>query len=97
VAAMVDSVILARSMKQDIIWDQTSVTAASRKKKLVMLPEYYAIAVVCPTPEIPELIMRLDDRPGKVIPDSVMQQMLNSWEEPTEEEGFKEIWYADTN
>ena len=97
VAAMVDSVILARSMKQDIIWDQTSVTAASRKKKLVMLPEYYAIAVVCPTPEIPELIMRLDDRPGKVIPDNVMQQMLNSWEEPTEEEGFKEIWYADTN
>ena len=41
--------------------------------------------------------MRLDDRPGKVIPDNVMQQMLNSWEEPTEEEGFKEIWYADTN
>jgi hypothetical protein len=33
-------------------------------------------------------------RPGKEIPDHVIASMIASWEEPTEEEGFKEIWYA---
>ena len=31
-------------------------------------------------------------RPGKEIPDHVIASMIASWEEPTEEEGFTEIW-----
>jgi len=43
-------------------------------------------------PEPDELKRRLASRPGKVIPDDVVQQMIDNWEEPTLEEGFKEIW-----
>jgi hypothetical protein len=37
---------------------------------------------------------RLMSRPGKEIPAHVVASMIASWEEPTLEEGFKEIWYA---
>jgi hypothetical protein len=33
-------------------------------------------------------------RPGKEIPDHVVASMIASWEDPTEQEGFKEIWNA---
>ena len=94
VAAMVDSVILARSMKQDIIWDQTSTTIKSRTRKFNMLPDYEHIAVVFRTPARDELDVRLSGRPGKHIPKNVVDSMIASWDEPTEDEGFKEIWYT---
>jgi gluconate kinase len=59
-----------------------------------MLPDYEHIAVVFRTPEHTELMRRLMSRPGKEIPDHVIASMIDSWEDPTEEEGFKEIWYA---
>jgi gluconate kinase len=59
-----------------------------------MLPDYYAIAVVFETPSRIELKRRLDSRPGKEIPEAVLEGMLASFEMPTDEEGFKEIWYA---
>jgi hypothetical protein len=31
---------------------------------------------------------------GKEIPEHVIASMIASWEEPTLEEGFKEIWFA---
>ena len=89
---MTEHVKLARDKGQDIIWDQTSTTIHTRKKKLVMLPEYYAIAVVFNTPDSEELSRRLNNRLGKVIPDDIIQLMIEGWEEPTLEEGFKEIW-----
>jgi predicted kinase len=91
---MCEAVISARAAKQDIIWDQTSCTVSSRKKKFKMLPDYHAIAVVFKTPEKGELERRLASRPGKNIPDCVMESMISSWQEPTEEEGFMEIWQA---
>lgn len=94
VDCMVKEVELARSMNRDIIWDQTSTTVKSRLKKFNMLPDYYHIAVVFKTPEHKELIRRLMSRPGKEIPDHVIASMIASFEMPTEEEGFKEIWYA---
>ena len=94
VAAMVESVILASSMKQDIIWDQTSTTIKSRARKFNMLPDYEHIAIVFKTPEHKELYRRLLSRPGKDIPDHVIASMIASWEDPTEEEGFSQIWYA---
>lgn len=92
VAHMLDSVLIACSQEQDIIWDQTSTTIATRAKKLRMLPNYHAIAVVFPTPYPDELWRRLDSRPGKVIPEVIVDSMIVKWEEPTEEEGFHEIW-----
>lgn len=92
VKMMAAEVELAREAGKDIIWDQTSTTIASRARKFRMLPDYYAIAVVFPVPDMHELNRRLNNRPGKVIPHFVLQNMIDGWEEPTMEEGFKEIW-----
>jgi predicted kinase len=94
VQLMANHVVLARDKGMDIIWDQTSTTLASRTRKFNMLPDYEHIAVVFKTPEHTELMRRLASRPGKEIPDHVIASMIASWEEPTEEEGFKEIWYV---
>jgi predicted kinase len=91
---MVKAVVHAREHGHDIIWDQTSTTVKSRKKKFNMLPDYEHIAVVFKTPEHTELMRRLMSRPGKDIPDDVVASMIASWEDPTEEEGFKEVWNA---
>ena len=94
VKLMAEQVVEAREAGQDIIWDQTSTTVASRKKKFNMLPNYHAVAVVFPTPEPAELERRLAGRPGKNIPWNVMQGMISGFKTPTEQEGFDEIWYA---
>lgn len=94
VKLMTDDVVKARSANKDIIWDQTSTTVASRKKKFVMLPEYYHIAVVFKTPTISELTKRLASRPGKNIPWNVVEKMIHDFQMPTQLEEFKEIWYV---
>jgi len=91
---MVEEVERARAGSMDIIWDQTSTTIASRVKKFRMLPNYEHIAVVFETPDRIELKRRLASRPGKVIPEVVVEGMLASFEMPTEEEGFTQVWYA---
>ena len=97
VELMVERVLWAKALGKDIIWDQTSTTIKTRAKKLRMLPDYYAIAVVFKTPQSAELHRRLTSRPGKIIPqdvvDSMTLQLIN--EPPSIEEGFKEIWYAE--
>jgi predicted kinase len=94
VKLMADKVVRAREAGKDIIWDQTSTTEKSRARKFNMLPEYEHIAVVFKTPDEAELTRRLKSRPGKNIPDMVMRSMIKHFEMPTEEEGFKEIWYT---
>jgi gluconate kinase len=59
-----------------------------------MLPDYYHIAVVFKTPNKEELTRRLNSRPGKFIPDEVVENMIANFEMPSENEGYKEIWYA---
>ena len=95
VELMTNQVVRARELGHDIIWDQTSTSIASRTRKFNMLPDYYVIAVVFKKPDDEELKKRLASRPGKVIPWSVIEQMWGSWQEPTEDEGFREIWYAE--
>ena len=94
VELMAADVNLAREQGLDVVWDQTSTTRASRARKFRMLPDYEHIAVVFATPEHSELVRRLAARPGKLIPQHVINGMIKNFEMPTEEEGFKEIWYA---
>ena len=89
---MVKAVVHAREHGHDIIWDQTSTTVKSRTRKFNMLPDYEHIAVVFKTPEADELARRLASRPGKNIPEHVMRGMIEGWDEPELDEGFKEIW-----
>ena len=94
VKLMADKVVRAREAGKDIIWDQTSTGVKARARKFNMLPDYEHIAVVFKTPEHKELFRRLWSRPGKDIPEHVIASMIASFEMPTEEEGFKEIWFA---
>ena len=95
VKQMMCNVNFAAALGLDIVWDQTSTTVKSRRKKFAELPNYEHIAVVFRTPDAPEHARRLNSRPGKTIPDEIVQDMINRFEMPTLEEGFVEIWYAD--
>jgi predicted kinase len=89
---MAEQVVRARTLDHTIIWDQTSTTIKSRTRKFNMLPDYEHIAVVFTTPDIAVLKERLASRPGKEVPWEVVQGMIDNFEMPTLEEGFKEIW-----
>ena len=78
----------------DIVWDQTSTTIKSRKRKFRMLTGYRMIAVVFRTPDDDVLIKRISNRPGKNIPWDVIEKMKSQFVMPTKEEGFDEIWYT---
>lgn len=95
VKLMVNQALICQANNLDCIWDQTSTSVASRKRKFNTLPGYEHIAVVFKTPEKEELARRLASRPGKHIPKKVVKSMIHNFEMPTEEEGFKEIWYAE--
>jgi predicted kinase len=76
--------------ERDIIWDQTNLTAKSRKSKLSRIPKSYKkVAVYFTVP--PDLRDRLAGRPGKTIPEPVIISMINQLQPPTKEEGFDEI------
>jgi predicted kinase len=94
VTRMMGAVCGARDAGRDIIWDQTSTSISSRTKKFRVLPNYYTIAVVFQTPDEEEHQRRLKTRPGKVIPEAVLHDMIWNFEMPTLEEGFAEIWYT---
>jgi len=85
----------ARDLGRDIIWDQTSTTVNSRKKKFNMLRDYEHVAVVFRTPVRDELDVRLSGRFGKHIPKNVVDSMIAGWQEPTKDEGFIEVRYVD--
>lgn len=91
---MAKQVVFAREHDHTVVWDQTSTTLVSRVRKFNMLPNYEHIAVVFRTPDIDILKERLASRPGKEVPWEVVQNMIDNFEMPTEEEGFKEIWYV---
>lgn len=94
VKLMANQAAICQANKLDLIWDQTSTTLASRRRKFNALPDYEHIAIVFPTPEMDELERRLASRPGKNIPKHVMNNMIKHFEMPTLEEGFTEIWIA---
>lgn len=80
----------ATQLKKSIIWDQTNLTVANRKKKLDQIPDFYEkIAVYFKIPH--DLEERLASRPGKTIPDDVMRNMINQLEKPSKAEGFTKI------
>jgi predicted kinase len=94
VRLMANQALICQANNKDVIWDQTSTTVKSRKKKFDLLPNYEHIAVVFATPEPEELAKRLASRPGKNIPDYVMKSMIENFEMPTVDEGFTAIIYV---
>jgi predicted kinase len=92
-AAMREDVKQAVKDKRDIIWDQTNLTAKTRRGKMGQVPKSYErIALFFPTPDGEELQRRLASRPGKTIPAHVIASMLASLEPPMIDEDFDAIY-----
>lgn len=94
--AMDQKLALAFSMGVDVYWDQTNMSPKKRASILTRTPKSYKKICLCWVPprngkESTELYRRLDNRPGKNIPDHVIVSMERSYVEPSVDEGFDEV------
>ncbi len=89
-------ITLAHMRQEDYVIDRTNLTAKSRAKFIqkLKLHRYEIECVVFPTPEPEEWKRRLDSRPGKTIPQEVLDRMVDSYEMPLMSEGFTKITYV---
>lgn len=87
--------------KKNFAWDQTNVFKSARKKKISMLEQnkYDVVAVALHLSE-EELERRLINRVakgGKKISYKIIQDMKDSYELPSYEERFKEVYLIGDN
>lgn len=88
---------LAKNNKSPSIIDRTNLSKKTRKKIIDLLKDTHNFhAVVFKTPSDEEHKRRLNSRPGKTIPENVIENMKRTFEEPTLEEGFATIKYFDS-
>lgn len=82
---------------KNIIWDQTNLTAKSRRGRVSRIPKIYRKTCVVFELAHDELFRRLEKRAqeeGKHIPKSVVDNMISTFEKPVESEGFDRIIYV---
>jgi predicted kinase len=93
---LVDNIMAGTTM---IIVDRTNMSRKSRAPYLQKLQfhGYRVYAGVFPVPEDKEHARRLTERVGKDIPADVITKMVESYEEPTKEEGFSDIFQFPSN
>jgi tRNA uridine 5-carbamoylmethylation protein Kti12 len=72
--------------KLPIIWDQTNLTVKTRKAKLSGIPNSYQKIIVYFELSFEEILLRNQNRPGKVIPASTLDYMYSCYEIPTIQE-----------
>lgn len=76
-----------------IVIDRTNMSKKARKKILDKVPDdYEKTCIVFAYPE--DIEARLASRPGKIIPMSIISDMLNRFEKPSLEEGFDFLYSA---
>jgi predicted kinase len=77
----------------NIIIDRTNMTVKSRKRYIdLLIPYGYTMyAYVFPKPDEVEWRSQLNSRKGKNIPENVLQNMISSFQMPTEDEGFENV------
>jgi len=94
---MNSNLINAIKNNQNIIWDQTNLSAKKRKGIISRLPKHYEkIAVVFEIDDdtLKDRLYNRTKTEGKYIPNSVIENMKRTYEFPTKEEGFDEILQA---
>jgi tRNA uridine 5-carbamoylmethylation protein Kti12 len=75
-----------------VIWDQTNLNRSTRAKKLARFPKNYeTMAIYFPAPE--DLEERLASRPGKTIPENVLNNMIKNCDPPRCDEGFHNVMW----
>lgn len=83
-----------------VVWDQTNMSPKKRHSILSKFPRSYRKVCWCIAPprspeEWNELNRRLASRPGKTIPNHIVQSMTDSYVEPELDEGFDYILVVD--
>lgn len=91
---MNELVVDARDSNLPIVWDQTNLNSGKRKKIISLLGQNYDVS--CYYFDIfgnntKEWRERLQNRPGKTIPESVINSMIDKFDVPKLSEGFVEI------
>lgn len=84
----------ALNKKENVIVDRTNMTVKSRARVLGFVPKGYKKIAVVFELDPAELKRRQDKREketGKKIPDSVIDNMRQSYQPPTKAEGFDEV------
>ena len=89
------------TFRKNIIWDQTNLGAGKRRKIINRMSQAgYQVCCDCIVPPEPGHFddlkvwkRRLENRPGKTIPQHVLSNMWESYVEPSIEEGFDMITY----
>ena len=82
----------AIKLRQNVVDDATNLSLSTRRKKINATGGKYTLhAVVVDLPEETEWRRRLGNRPGKTIPDSVLEHMKTIFVEPGYAEGFDSI------
>ena len=92
---------IAVRSRQDIIWDQTNL-GAKKRAKIVNRMRNAGYRVECECILFPagdsqweDWQHRMASRPGKTIPDSVIESMMDSFVRPVLDEGFDTVRYYD--
>ena len=96
---MNENLEVAIQHKDDVIWDQTNLTAKSRKSKLSKIPkDYRKVAFVFITDQaVLEKVNQQRKEFGRDIPEKVLLDMQKNFEYPTKTEGFDEIYFIRNN
>lgn len=87
--------------RQDIIWDQTNLGAKKRVKIINRMRnagyrvECECILLPAGDSQFEDWRWRMQGRPGKTIPDLVIESMMDSYVKPTVDEGFDAVRYYD--
>lgn len=89
----------ASNDKVDVYVDRTNMSVKARKKFIDFFkPHGYTFdAIVFELPEKAEWERRLSSRPGKIIPQNVLDSMIKNFEMPSHEEGFRNIVPVNVN
>jgi predicted kinase len=88
-------------LQKDIIWDQTNLGIGKRRKIINRFKQAgYVVNCICLFPPLSGMIddqkewkRRLEGRPGKIIPNEVLANMLENFVVPTIDEGFHSVYY----
>lgn len=87
---MNEQLVQAIQNGDNIIWDQTNLTIKSRNSKLSNIPKDYQKVAMYVETDL-ETVKARNTRPGKIIPESVIDNMWSSIEVPSITEGFHAV------
>lgn len=81
---------------ETIVVDRTNVSKKARRRIMERFrgTDFVFEAVVFPVPEREEWTRRLKSRPGKTIPQHVLESMANNLAIPSDDEGFVNVTYV---